>query len=435
MIESLLDYNFDINLLQEDALLEFITQIFQYWNLLRDYNISKDVFLEFLICIRTHYNSKNSFHNFRHAVSVLHISFHILKNGMANYLSPLEVLKLLLAAIGHDMGHQARSNPFEIARSSQLRLLDEGIKFQDSRLANAQKLEMHHSTLLIDTITAYGILSQFSPSECKAIHLDLALLIVCGTDIVRHNDMVEILHLASRSGMEQMSDDPDSRRNLTHAILHCADLGAQTQTMPLAFRCMENVYEEFESQVSEEKMLGIETSNIMHAAVKDKTSQLQDQYNFIKFVIGPLWKALTVVEPNLLFAYKQLVENSEYYRSYNKLHRLVAITCSNFPIIDARSRSQESPRKDKKKLTKIIYKVYGDGSINNYQDPSRDSNEIGKSWPPGITLNQIGRTWPPGIDSSKRRIRKPNPWGNDWSITDRKPNPRIVDRLPPTLPC
>ena len=66
---------------------------------------------------------KNPFHNFTHALAVLHWTYCMLTSlNFASMLSPLDILSLLIAAIGHDVDHTGATNAFEIASSSKLAL-------------------------------------------------------------------------------------------------------------------------------------------------------------------------------------------------------------------------------------------------------------------------------------------------------------------------
>lgn len=47
----------------------------------------------------------NAFHNFYHAFGVMHLSFLILSRGAAEYLTPLEILAILVGALCHDLDH------------------------------------------------------------------------------------------------------------------------------------------------------------------------------------------------------------------------------------------------------------------------------------------------------------------------------------------
>jgi 3',5'-cyclic-nucleotide phosphodiesterase len=69
------------------------------------------------------------------------------KTDLCRVMSHLDVLALLLAAVGHDAGHLGRSNAFEIASESPLALL----------YNNASPLENLHAATLLRIATRHGL--------------------------------------------------------------------------------------------------------------------------------------------------------------------------------------------------------------------------------------------------------------------------------------
>ncbi len=53
------------------------------------------------------------FHNFTHGFNVMHCCYLILKNiEWQKYCDAVDVLALLVAAIGHDLNHPGLANPY-----------------------------------------------------------------------------------------------------------------------------------------------------------------------------------------------------------------------------------------------------------------------------------------------------------------------------------
>lgn len=98
--------------------------------------------MDFLTACRAAYNPKIPYHNFRHVVDVLQAVFYFLLQlralppypaggsadckpgtplkGMSCMLTPLDALTLLVAAIGHDVGHPGVNNAFLITLKAPL---------------------------------------------------------------------------------------------------------------------------------------------------------------------------------------------------------------------------------------------------------------------------------------------------------------------------
>ena len=122
-------------------------------------NIPLNELLAFIFIVRDTYKNGNPFHNFRHAVDVLQACFHFLirlgslpkfkqfvedpklitpkfmthtycidcltkqfLRGKAS-LNPIQTLGLLVAALGHDVGHPGTTNDFMIKFSAPTALL------------------------------------------------------------------------------------------------------------------------------------------------------------------------------------------------------------------------------------------------------------------------------------------------------------------------
>ena len=98
-----------------------------------------DELVLFMLTVRSCYQPTNHYHNFRHAIDVLQATFQVLV--MSNiipplnsttrsadvepllpegYLTPLEVLALCIAAVGHDAAHPGVTNAFLAASGSSL---------------------------------------------------------------------------------------------------------------------------------------------------------------------------------------------------------------------------------------------------------------------------------------------------------------------------
>lgn len=58
---------------------------------------------------------KNPYHNFTHAVCLMHILYWIISQiDYAKFFSLLDIACMFIAAIGHDVGHPSTNNAFSI---------------------------------------------------------------------------------------------------------------------------------------------------------------------------------------------------------------------------------------------------------------------------------------------------------------------------------
>ena len=88
------------------------------------FSIRPDHLFNFINAVSARYHD-NPYHNWNHAVQVLHDSFLLLREGVgssAQPLSQLHVISLLLAAVGHDVDHPGTNNAFMVSTDAQLAL-------------------------------------------------------------------------------------------------------------------------------------------------------------------------------------------------------------------------------------------------------------------------------------------------------------------------
>lgn len=75
-----------------------------------------DALYDLIFDVCNSYHNSNPYHNFRHAVDVMQSTWYFLNSisseSMSLLLRPIDVLALLMAAIGHDVGHPGVNNGF-----------------------------------------------------------------------------------------------------------------------------------------------------------------------------------------------------------------------------------------------------------------------------------------------------------------------------------
>lgn len=95
----------------------------------------------------------NPFHNFRHAVDILHTTSLLLKAVEKRQLfAPLEVFAVAVAALAHDLDHPGVTNAFLVNTSEPL-----AIEYNDAAV-----LEQHHLATLFRLMQANPIANVFS---------------------------------------------------------------------------------------------------------------------------------------------------------------------------------------------------------------------------------------------------------------------------------
>lgn len=188
LVSTALDYSIDPYDFDDNQLLKMVLVFFRYYNLFEEFRLDEDVVLNFFRLVRDMYDPNNYFHNFKHAWGVMHMCFHIMKNGGEKFLDRFDVLSILVAAICHDVCHPGNSNAFEMATKTNV----------SKRFAKKDEicvLERYHARvtqrlLMADNIEAHDLLVSFTASE-KERFMQQVDFIIMGTDMAKHQTLVE----------------------------------------------------------------------------------------------------------------------------------------------------------------------------------------------------------------------------------------------------
>jgi hypothetical protein len=135
---------------------------------------------------------------------------------------------------------------------------------------------------------------------------------IMATDMSQHFTLVAQLMSHSSREIPFCKKDSEERIILTRLVLHCADIGAQTQKKELALKWTERCLDEFASQGSMEKVLGLEPTPFMQG-LDNELTRMQLQVGFVGGIVVPLWSALAGCFHNLESAANQAVNNKLYY--------------------------------------------------------------------------------------------------------------------------
>lgn len=297
------DYSADPFVLSDVDLIETSVDMFVRYGLVEKFKLSQLTLRAFLQSVMQTYHRDNAFHNFHHAWGVLHMTKRILRSGVDVYLTPLEILTLLLCAICHDADHPGHNNAFEIATNS-----DRAQLYCDDAV-----LERHHSFLTLKLLTdpSVNLLSGLTVEQRQEMRKLILPLILC-TDMSVHFKIVD--EITSRTSLEAPYDrnDPASRRALMGHVLHCADIGAQTQERSVASKWTQRLVAEFQAQAQKEIDLHLPLTPFMHG-LDDELKQMQLQSGFVGNIVIPLFSAFSVCFPALEHAVQQASSNKAFY--------------------------------------------------------------------------------------------------------------------------
>jgi GAF domain-containing protein len=304
-IDSLLSFDFNPFEETDDCLVEYAVQIFSSFCNLKDFGIEVTLLRKFMISVKNSYRLDVCFHNYKHAWSVFHVTYMILRHGqVAAFLDVKAIFSVLIAAICHDLDHPGHSNSFEVESNSQLAVL----------YSYESILERHHcaTALRLAMSPDHNLFKNLTIVDSKYVK-SLIVQCILGTDMAHHFHHVELLQVASRAELPFDKVDVQSRVGLAKCIVHCADLSGQVLCAPLAKEWGRRCISEFKCQADKELKLGLEVTAFM-IGLDDSTKAMSLQYGFVKNIVLPLWQALSDCFPNLRSCYENCLLNADYYR-------------------------------------------------------------------------------------------------------------------------
>jgi hypothetical protein len=151
MDRKLVSWGFDVLSEPPDALLGYALRIYDQFEVISKFNLKSDTVAAFLTEIKNSY-LPNPYHNWHHGFSVLHASSLMLRSGVMQLLKLTDVLALLIAAIGHDVGHPGTNNDFQVHSSSHFAISynDHSVLENFHASATFRILQLPHCNLLKD---------------------------------------------------------------------------------------------------------------------------------------------------------------------------------------------------------------------------------------------------------------------------------------------
>ncbi|GMM29094.1 3',5'-cyclic-nucleotide phosphodiesterase [Martiniozyma asiatica (nom. inval.)] len=195
-----------------------------YTNCLSDNNL-----FSFLFFIRDNYRIGNPFHNFRHAVDVLQATNLFLKRLVHKYnIKPIDEYGLLLASLGHDIGHPGITNAFFNNQALPLAAYFENISV----------LEQFHYFQFEQIRKPY--FSFFNEKDNNSID-KLIHSSILATDMARHDSFIDKIdniqnqNQNQHQNQNQNQNEDDNFPLLASLLIKCADISNVCR--PLSSSC------------------------------------------------------------------------------------------------------------------------------------------------------------------------------------------------------
>ncbi|KAJ8019550.1 Calcium/calmodulin-dependent 3',5'-cyclic nucleotide phosphodiesterase 1C [Holothuria leucospilota] len=269
------DWSFDIFALHREAeghaLKCIVHEILNRYDLLIKFKIPYSVLSNFLEAMEVGYSKHcNPYHNLLHAADVTQTVHHMLaRMGLVHWITDLEILACILAAVMHDFEHTGTTNNFHINTGSDMAYL-----YNDRAV-----LENHHvsSTFRLIKEEDKNILANVSNDEFKELR-NLIIEMVLATDMSYH--FQQIKQMKSMIGTAESIE----KVKALSMVLHCADISHAAKEWKLHSKWTQLLMQEFFRQGDRERDLGIAISPLCD---RNTTLIAESQIGFIDFIVEP----------------------------------------------------------------------------------------------------------------------------------------------------
>ncbi|KAI8070616.1 uncharacterized protein B0P05DRAFT_550397 [Gilbertella persicaria] len=276
--------------------------------------VPSDDLYHFIFDICNSYHNTNPYHNFRHAVDVLQANYYFLchigaldpmcpdafvrfehqqtdkekamNEKVANMLKPLDMFALLMASIGHDVGHPGVNNHFMVSTCTPLAIL-----YNDKSV-----LESFHAMSFFHLLKSHCF-SQLTDLRSNPEYASFRKIVVnsiLATDMSLHDDYVSrIKDQADRLESDKVDfTDEMEKILLCGALIKCADISNCARPFESAKRWALILAEEFSEQGDLEKELGLPVLPINE---RGKIPLADFQLSFKRLIALKLFKAVSHV--------------------------------------------------------------------------------------------------------------------------------------------
>eukprot|EP00927_Polykrikos_kofoidii_P071724 TRINITY_DN6795_c0_g1_i1.p1 TRINITY_DN6795_c0_g1~~TRINITY_DN6795_c0_g1_i1.p1 ORF type:complete len:1023 (+),score=152.99 TRINITY_DN6795_c0_g1_i1:337-3069(+) len=245
------------------------------------------------------------YHNFHHALSVIHYSAKLaLVGDMLPQLSGELRFALLVSALCHDVDHRGCNNAFEVVSRSEL-----AIRYNDN-----SPLESHSAAKSFELAFSKGpgtsscnIFGTFD-SETYTTVRHIIISAILSTDMKCHGTHLKKLQTLESASIGAAPASDDARIVMVESVLHSADIGNPFMPKDICMKWSKRVHEEFTMQVEKERTLGLPVTVFMDG-LTDPVKAAKSQVGFVCFVVQPLVEILVTCFPTLHDIKAVMLEN------------------------------------------------------------------------------------------------------------------------------
>ena len=276
----------------------------------------------FLKTVSDNYKITTLYHNSLHGADVTQSLLVFFMNSNLEEIcetTVLDLLGLMISAMGHDLGHPGTNNAYHINASTEL-----GITYNDKSC-----LENFHSSYLFRILRKdeNNILEKFSVQNYKTIRKRIISQILA-TDMVYHSEIVSLIRAKIRAVKDQerflflSGNDKtkfDEQQLLLNYLIHMADLCHNCKDFSISIVWIELLSEEFWMQGDKEREQGLPVSFLCDRNNVDIPSS---QIGFLKGFILSSFDCLVDMFPSLQFTIDNAEKNIKQWTQFQSEKRL-----------------------------------------------------------------------------------------------------------------
>mmetsp|Transcript_26366 Transcript_26366/g.34655 ORF Transcript_26366/g.34655 Transcript_26366/m.34655 type:complete len:883 (-) Transcript_26366:260-2908(-) len=303
---------------KQTELLDFLCQIFDAVKAALTLNVDSSEFYSTCEAIANEYKDQH-YHNFKHGVDVCYTTFKLLQlSRMNNFVSQIDLIAMLVAALGHDAGHPGVNNAFLINTGDDLALQHNDIS----------PLENMHCFVLFSILKRPGT-NLFRNLDQLAYKNTRKLIIqsILGTDMQHHFKQIHLLNIFYEKHVHEFNqfftlgisppsvNELEDQRFLLEMVLHSADISGPIKPPKISQVWADLVIKEFFDQGDKEKEQRLAVSPMMD---RNATNIPNMQMGFIEFVVSPLYIAMSKLFPDLSPLMDVMLANYKHYFDLKK---------------------------------------------------------------------------------------------------------------------
>ena len=285
----------------------------------------------FLFTVSDNYKITTLYHNSLHGADVTQSVCLYFLNSNAEEIcetSVLDLLGIIISAMGHDLGHPGLNNNFLINSGNDL-----AINYND-----ASVLENFHTSFLFKILRKEenNILEKLSTQNYKTIRKRMISQILA-TDMANHGETISLIKTKIKAWQDENQGREESeivrfnlltgnektkfveQQSLLNYFIHVADLGHNCKRFEISLIWVELLCEEFWQQGDKEKAQGLPVSFMCDRNSIDVPGS---QVGFLKGFIISSFDCLVAMFPNLKFTMENAENNIKKWKELQEQKRL-----------------------------------------------------------------------------------------------------------------